>query len=307
LPAATLRPETIFGVTNMWLNPKVEYVKAKVDGEQWLVSKESAEKLGYLNREVAVLEIFKGERLIGKTVKNPATNEKIPILPAEFVDPENATGVVMSVPAHAPYDLVALENLKKDVSLLKEYDLKPEIIMALKPVSIIVVSEYGEIPAADVVRKMSIENQTDPKLEEATQEVYRHEFHSGKMKLNTGKYAGLSVAAAKDKVKQDLIRQRNAESMYELLNRPVVCRCGTECVVKIFEDQWFINYGDLEWKALAHECLDQMEILPKELRSEFNNVIDWLHEKACARKSGMGTKLPWAPEWIIESLSDSVI
>ncbi|MCK5563376.1 class I tRNA ligase family protein, partial [Candidatus Bathyarchaeota archaeon] len=50
-----------------------------------------------------------------------------------------------------------------------------------------------------------------------------------------------------------------------------------------------------------------MEILPGELRPEFNYVIDWLHEKACARKAGLGTNLPWDPEWIIESLSDSVI
>jgi leucyl-tRNA synthetase len=95
--------------------------------------------------------------------------------------------------------------------------------------------------------------------------------------------------------------------MYELLNRPVFCRCKTECIVKIFQDQWFINYGKPEWKALAHKNLDNMEILPEELRQEFNNVIDWLHEKACARKSGMGTRLPWDKEWIIESLSDSTI
>jgi len=95
--------------------------------------------------------------------------------------------------------------------------------------------------------------------------------------------------------------------MYELLNRPVRCRCGTECIVKIFEDQWFIDYGEPEWKALAHKNLERMEILPEELRTEYNYVIDWLHEKACARKSGMGTKLPWDPEWIIESLSDSTI
>ncbi len=50
-----------------------------------------------------------------------------------------------------------------------------------------------------------------------------------------------------------------------------------------------------------------MEILPVEVRLEFNNVIDWLHEKACARKSGMGTRLPWDKDWIIESLSDSTI
>jgi len=26
---------------------------------------------------------------------------------------------------------------------------------------------------------------------------------------------------------------------------------------------------------------------------EFNYVIDWLKEKACARKAGLGTPLPW--------------
>jgi leucyl-tRNA synthetase len=34
LPAATLRPETIFGVTNMWLNPNIVYMKARVNGEE---------------------------------------------------------------------------------------------------------------------------------------------------------------------------------------------------------------------------------------------------------------------------------
>jgi len=307
LPAATLRPETVFGVTNMWLNPKVEYVKAKVDDEQWIVSRESVEKLRYLNRKVDVVETLSGEELIGKEVKNPATNEKILILPADFVDPKNATGVVMSVPGHAPYDYVALEALKKETLRLEEYGLKPEVVGALQPVSIIVVPKYSECPAADVVKQMGIENQLDPGLQEATKEVYRHEFHNGTMRENTGRYAGLLVSEAKERVKGDLIKEGKAETMYELINKPVICRCGTECVVKIFEDQWFIDYGNPEWKALAHKCLDQMDILPEEMRSEFKYVIDWLHEKACARKSGLGTKLPWDPEWIIESLSDSVI
>ncbi|MEM2094921.1 MAG: class I tRNA ligase family protein, partial [Candidatus Bathyarchaeia archaeon] len=95
--------------------------------------------------------------------------------------------------------------------------------------------------------------------------------------------------------------------MYELLNRPVYCRCGTEAVVKVLEDQWFINYGDVEWKAQARECLAKMRIVPSELRVEFENVIGWLKHKACARRQGMGTKLPWDRDWIIESLSDSVI
>jgi len=307
LPAATFRPETIFGVTNMWLNPRVEYVKAKVEGEQWIVSRESVEKLRYLNRKVEVVETLLGKELIGKKIKNPVINEEILILPAEFVDPKNATGVVMSVPGHAPYDYIALEGVKREASKLKEYGITPEALDAIKPVSIIVVPKHSQYPAADIVKEMGIESQLDPSLEKATKEVYRHEFHSGRMKENTGKYAGLPVAEAKQRVKADLIEEGKAETMYELVNKPVVCRCGTECVVKVFEDQWFINYGEPEWKATVHKCFKKMEILPEELLPEFNYVIDWLREKACARKAGLGTKLPWDPEWIIESLSDSVI
>ena len=32
LPAATFRPETIFGVTNLWINPDSEYSEISIDG-----------------------------------------------------------------------------------------------------------------------------------------------------------------------------------------------------------------------------------------------------------------------------------
>lgn len=306
-PTATLRPETVFGVTNIWINPDTKYVKANVDNEKWIVSQESIEKLVHLNHQVKVLETFEGRELVGNYVENPATKAKVLILPAEFVDPKNATGVVMSVPGHAPYDFVALENIKKAPETLIEYGIKPEEIQSIVPISLIEVPGYSEIPAADAVKKMNTQNQADPKLEDATKEVYRHELHNGKMKGNTGKYCGLPVAEAKDKVKQDLTAEGKATTMYELLNRPVKCRCRTECIVKIFEDQWFIDYGNPEWKALARKNLKKMEILPEEKRKEYENVIDWLRGKACARKSGLGTRLPWDQEWIIESLSDSTI
>jgi leucyl-tRNA synthetase len=307
LPTATLRPETVFGVTNIWVNPEATYVKANVDGEKWIISRECAEKLTYQGRQVSILEDFTGKELIGKKATNPVTEDEIYILPADFVDPKNATGVVMSVPGHAPYDYVALENLKSETQKLVEYELKVEEIKSIGAISIIEVPGYSELPAADVVKRMGIKEQTDPKLEDATREVYRNEFHSGKMKGNTGKYAGMSVAEAKERIKYDLTASGKATTMYELMNRPVKCRCGAECVVKIFEDQWFIDYGNSEWKALAHKCLEKMKIYPEELRVQYKYVIDWLREKACARKSGLGTKLPWDPNWIIESLSDSTI
>jgi leucyl-tRNA synthetase len=306
-PTATLRPETVFGATNIWLNPRTKYVKAAVDDEKWIISQESVEKLIHQNRKVKILKVFEGKEYIGKYVENPVNESRIPILPADFVDPKNATGVVMSVPGHAPYDYVALQTIVENPQQLKEYGLGPEAIESVKPISLIDVPGYSEVPACDAVKKMNIQSELDPKLEDATKEVYRHEFHNGKMKQNTGKYFGLSVAEAKDKVKQDLMAEGKATVMYELLNRPVRCRCKTECIVKTVSDQWFIDYGNPEWKKLAHKNLDEMEILPAEVRPEFCNVIDWLHEKACARKSGMGTRLPWDRDWIIESLSDSTI
>ena len=307
MPAATLRPETVFGVTNMWIRPDIEYVKADVDGEEWIISRESVRKLLFQNHKVIIKGNVVGHSLLGKMIRNPMTGDKLPILPAAFVDPNNATGVVMSVPAHAPYDYQALEDLRKNPRELEKYGLSSTILDQVKPISLIKVEGYSELPAFDAIRRFHIESQEDPSLEDATGEIYGKEFHAGKMKANTGKYTDLPVSVAKYLVKQDLLEAKKADIMFEIINKPVQCRCGTECLVNMFENQWFINYGDKDWKSLAETCLDQMDILPEEIRPEFEYTIGWLRAKACARKSGLGTRLPWDREWIIESLSDSVI
>ena len=112
-----------------------------------------------------------------------------------------------------------------------------------------------------------------------------------------------------DETKLELWLQENGslEKFPVLENAPVRCRCGAECVVKVLNNQWFLNYGDEEWKNLARNCFDEMNILPNNIKTEFLEVIDWLHERACARQQGLGTKLPWDNDWIVESLSDSVI
>jgi len=307
LPTATLRPETVFGVTNIWVKPEVVYVKARVDGEDWIISEPCLQKLQYQNRKATTVERIPGAKLIGKSATNPMTGEPVVIFPAGFVDPESATGVVMSVPAHAPYDYQALIDLERNSELLKRFGIERDLVAKIAPIGVVTLEGYSDAPAVDVVKRLDIKEQTDPKLEEATTEVYSKEFHSGRMRKDTGVYAGLSVAQARDRVRDDLIPKGGADLMYEIINRPVTCRCGAQCVVKMFENQWFINYGDPAWKELARECLKSMSILPEEFRTEIDYAIGWLREKACARKSGLGTRLPWDPDWIIESLSDSVI
>jgi leucyl-tRNA synthetase len=307
LPTATLRPETVFGVTNIWVKPAIGYVKAKVDGENWIISEPCLMKLEYQNRKPAIVERVQGSKLIGKSATNPMTGAPVIVLPAEFVDPESATGVVMSVPAHAPYDYQALVDLERSPELLNQFGIGRDVVANLSPIGVVALEGYSDAPAVDVVKRFGIRSQNDPKLEEATAEVYSKEFHSGRMRNDTGAYAGLSISEARDRVRDDLVAKGGADVMYEIINRPVTCRCGTQCVVKMFENQWFINYGDAKWKELARECLKSMSILPEEFRTEIDYAIGWLKEKACARKSGLGTRLPWDKDWIIESLSDSVI
>jgi leucyl-tRNA synthetase len=44
-----------------------------------------------------------------------------------------------------------------------------------------------------------------------------------------------------------------------------------------------------------------------ETRNGFDAVLAWLNKWACARTYGLGSKLPWDPQFLVESLSDSTI
>jgi leucyl-tRNA synthetase len=307
LPTATLRPETIFGVTNLWINPDIDYVKILIDDDKWIVTQEAAKKLEFLNHNVKITTKIKGSELVGKLAKHIFLDVGIPIYPASFVDPDNGTGVVMSVPGHAPYDYQAIEDLKKRVDLQGKYHMD----FTVSPIKIIQSDNYqgnsDVTPAEIITKEYAIKDQQDPKLEEATNKLYGDEFYSGVLLPITGRFSGLSVKEARFRVREDMSSKGLISMMYELENKTVRCRCGTTCVVKLLTDQWFLDYGNEAWKKLAHECINSMDVIPEEIRLEFNNVIDWLKERACARKIGLGTKVPWDPDWIVESLSDSVI
>jgi leucyl-tRNA synthetase len=296
-PVTTLRPETIFGVTNLWVNPNVTYKKVSVDNETWIISEQCAKKIEFFEKEVKIIGDIQGSEIIGKyaTTHNGA---EIPILPAEFVEPGMGTGLVMSVPAHAPKDYQALMDLKAK---------NHELAVKIKPIPIIVTPGYDVFPAKQICEKLGVSNQTDEKLEEATKELYLKEFTDGKLNEKCDIFNNEKVQFGRNKVREWLQENNHLEKFPVLENSPVHCRCGAECVVKILNNQWFLNYGDEEWKELARNCFDKMNILPNKITTEFKEVIEWLHERACARQQGLGTKLPWDKDWIVESLSDSVI
>ena len=306
IPVATLRPETLFGVTNIWINPQVTYQKIKVDDEIWITSSECARKLEFLEKKIEVIEDVLGSDFVGQSVKAPHSSDPVLILPASFVKSDNGTGIVMSVPAHAPFDYQALLDSKSGKNKSINSDLLKNI-QNIEPISMINTESLGNIPAKDIVEKMGILHQDDPKLEEATKEIYSKEFYEGILGDNTKQFAGKKISEAKDEIKEWITKTGSADILLELTNSPVKCRCGAECVVKLLSNQWFLDYSNKDWKQKAHSCFEGMNILPNEIRSEFDKVLDWLRERACARQHGLGTKVPWDKEWLVESLADSVI
>jgi leucyl-tRNA synthetase len=126
------------------------------------------------------------------------------------------------------------------------------------------------------------------------------------MKENCDGYRGLKVNEAKPQIIEAMKARGWLAVMQELPQR-VVCKCGTRCYVKILENQWFLNYGDPEWKERTKSLIRKASVYPEQSLEWYFSTIDWLHNWPCARRSGMGTKLPWDKEWIVETLSDSTI
>ncbi len=306
---ATLRPETVFAVTNLWVAPSATYVKAYVDGEMWIISQQSASKLRYQQHDVNVIEELRGTDLLGIHCISPV-GSKIPILPAYFVDVDYGTGIVMSVPAHAPYDWAALNDLKQQRDINADIDLSRlnNDIEAIKPLSLVEIDGYGDFPAVELCERYNVQSQRDNEtLSRITNLLYREEFYTGTLRHVAQQFEGRLVRD----VKQDIVeflKARNAASTIYETSAKGLCRCGGNVVVAIEPDQYFLNYGDPKWKAKAFELLDQLKIVPDAYRAQFAQTFQWLDQRPCVRRRGLGTEFPFSKEhWIIEPLSDSVI
>lgn len=306
LPCATFRPETIYAVTNLWINPDARYVEASVNGEKWIVSKECAAKLSDQLRKVEALKEFAGADIVGRTCKEPIAGRELLILPGSFVMPESASGLVYSVPAHAPYDWLAQRDLERNPKILEKFNISADTVKAITPISMITVEGFGDFPAIELVEEMRVRDQFDPRADEATSALYKKEFHTGVLKQVAQEYAGRRVSEVKQELIDEFKQKGIADTMYDL-PRCVVCRCTTPCSVKILRDQWFLKYSDPAWKERVHGLLDQMKVYPEEARKWFHDVVDWLHDWACSRKTGLGTPVPWSPDSIVETLSDSTV
>ncbi len=308
---STLRHDTILGITNVYVNPDVNYVEIETKRERWIVGRPIIEKLKNQKFDVKITREVSGKSLIGKKVESFG-EKKILVLPASFLNPNYGTGIVHSVPSDSADDLIALQDLQKDKKLMKKYNLNEKEIKAIKPIEIFNTLGVGRNSAQYFLDKYRVKSQNErDKLEKIKKELYKLTFTKSRFgplyrKGFSKNLEGMPVSKGQEIIKEDLLKQGKIEIFYELTGK-VLSRSLTECVVKIVDDQWFLDYANKDWKKKTYECLKQMKLYPEKSRHQFEYVIDWLHEWACTREEGLGTKLPWDDKWLIESLSDSTI
>lgn len=311
LVAATLRPETMYGQTNCWLHPDINYIAYVLpNGDVYISTERAARNMAYQDffeeeGKIPIVLKFTGKEILGLPLEAPLTNYKvIYTLPMLTIKEDKGTGIVTSVPSDSPDDYAALMDLKKKQALREKYNITDNMIFSYDPVPIIEVPEFGNLCAVTLYDKLKIQSQNDKvKLLQAKEMAYLKGFYDGV--LLVGQYKGKKVQDVKKHVQKELINEGKAVIYYEP-EKTIISRSNDECVVALC-NQWYLDYGEETWKKEAIEALNNLNTFHDEVRKNFMACLNWLHEYACSRTYGLGTKLPWDENWLIESLSDSTI
>jgi leucyl-tRNA synthetase len=303
LLAATLRPETVYGVTNLWLAPGGELADWHHGERTFLVSPVAAARLveqhgGRVGHRVGV------GALSGREATAAPGGRRVPILESPVVDPAVGTGVVMSVPAHAPADAAAVRALPEPARVRVA---EPPVLIAVE--GELTASEAELLrghgtPAEKALDAVGATGAHDrPRIEEATERLYRLEFVRGRMTVP--ELAGVSVRLARERVAGQLERSGTSFPLREF-SKPVICRNGHEVVIRRLADQWFLRYSDPAWKAETVASLDALTTVPPEYRGELPGIIDWFDDRPCTRKGRwLGSPFPLDPAWTVEPIADS--
>ncbi|THW05095.1 leucyl-tRNA synthetase [Aureobasidium pullulans] len=308
---ATLRPETMYGQTSCFVGPKITYGVWKVsDDEYYFISERAARNMSFQGMfpkwgEFPKVADLQGSDVVGTIVNAPLSVYKnIRILPMETVKASKGTGVVSCVPSDSPDDYITILDLVKKADY---YGIKKEWA-DLEILPIIETPTYGSLTAKKLVEDMKIASPKDTKpLAEAKDLAYKEGFYKGTMCY--GEHKGKSVEQAKPLVRQALIDAGDAFN-YAEPDGEVMSRSGDSCVAAHL-DQWYLAYGkqeDPEWQEeVLRHVNGELNTFSGEAKNAFEQSLDWLGQWACARSYGLGSKLPWDKQFLVESLSDSTV
>ena len=313
LVAGTLRPETMYGQTNCFVLPEGDYGCFEMKNDDiFIITKRAARHFAHqemtkVDFEYPSLVDIKGQELIGKKVKAPMTTyEFVYVLPLPSISMTKGTAVVTSVPSDAPNDYAMLRELQEKEGLRERMGVKLEWVENFHPIPIVDVPGMGDLCAKFAVEEMKIQGHRDTKkLDEAKDKCYNEGFNKGVMKVGT--FAGQRVEDAKPLVKKQMYDEGTAVPYYEP-EKDVTARTGEPCIVALC-DQWLLGYGEETWKnaVMEHVVSDRFTCYNPKTKHAFVDTLNWLKEWGLSRTTGLGTRVPWDEQFVIESLSDSTI
>jgi leucyl-tRNA synthetase len=310
---ATLRPETMYGQTNLFVSPNIVYGIFKVsESSYYLATSRAARNMAFQGifpewgTAPKIMEI-KGSDLIGSAVRAPlSARDVVYVIPMDNIKETKGTGLVTSVPSDSPDDYAMTQELSKKAAFC---GIDPQWVCR-DVLPIIDTPEYGNTIAPTLVKKLKINSPKDERqLLEAKELAYKTGFYQGTMVF--GPFAGMPVQEAKALIRRQLLDSGDA-FVYCEPDGLVVSRSGDECVAA-FLDQWFLTYGvDEAWRdeTLEHLRGDDglgFNSFGTVTKHSLEQTFGWMREWSVTRQYGLGTDLPWDPSQMVEGLSDSTI
>jgi leucyl-tRNA synthetase len=314
---STTRSELLYGATNIWINPKGDYLIVQVEDVKYICSQNMLNNMIYQKwKSYNVLSSFKGKELINMNVILPSIYGlgELRILPAN-INMKKASGIICSVPAHSVFDYetycmynkslfdkpnklsYSLINFEKDHNKIKNVIT----VSNSNNYSLNLISKQFQFTIDDVFHKINYNKTVNRNNIKNT--IDKEEHTNGI--LNIGDYKGMKIKEARDKITTLLIDNDNAFKYYEP-DSLVTTRTGDECVVA-YIDQWYINYGDEKLTNEVNNYIDnKLTTNNDKVKHNLKHSSNWIKEWSCSRSYGLGEKL-LDTDYVIDSLSDSTI
>jgi len=333
----TSRPETIFGVTNLWINKDLTYGLYQIkfsDGviKYWICQEYNivSFKHQYINViDFQLVSYIKGSDLIGLRIN--MTDNKINnitrkiychslnyqnIVPSLYVDSTKGTGIIMSVPSESLIDNIGMRvhnhHMNDIITLSKDkgddcqrYEITP--IPIIKSFDNESKTEYNMI-AHELLNKKLNNNNSFKIISKDLDE----------MKIICSRSLNKSIMSDFSSNNIDILKMRNnMENMdnvyvYYEPDQLALSRSGERLIVAKM-NQWYIDYGNSQWKELAHNHLNNMHFNNQDVKKSLQIAINWLDQWPCSRSYGLGSEFPKdiindsKQKYLIDSLSDSTI
>ncbi|KAI9505430.1 hypothetical protein BX070DRAFT_220046 [Coemansia spiralis] len=215
------------------------------------------------NDQVILLGTVNGQATIGSKVDAPLSTYSSGV----YVLPmEN----VLATKSTGVVTSVSSES-PDDYAKTEYYGIKPEWVDEFEPVPVTSIPAFDAMPASALCKN--------------DHAVYKEGFYNSTMSY---------VQAANMKVR-DLLIANGSGFAYAESEKPVMSRSADDCV--------YFDYGESTWKAAAGKCLTSMETYGEDTRHQFQQILDWLKQWPCVRSHSLGSRVPWNPSYLIESLS----